>query len=217
MRIKLRSDAPYLKLPLEKINALPKNKTYKLLDVGAGPKHLKSFLPKNVRYHSLDYGGVHDYLIDLDKSKIPVKSGTYDIIVCFETLEHTLYPKKVLAELLRIAKKDAIFFLSMPNEYNFYCRLNFLFERKTFIQEPFEIAEKHLHIHYPRVKDIIVLFSKYFKILKVDYNWYSRTGSNSKSFRGKLSLFMDKIINSLIILSPSLFARNVMVYGVKKQ
>jgi SAM-dependent methyltransferase len=217
MKQKIRSDAPYFKLPIERINALPKNKIYKLLDIGAGQKYLKSFLPKNVKYYSLDCDGDHNYIIDLDKSKIPVGPGTYDIIVCLETLEHTLYPKRVLAEILRVAKKDAIFFLSMPNEYNFYCRLNFLLGRKTFTQEPFEITEKHLHIHYPRVKDVLELFSKYIKILKVDYNWYSRTGSHNNNLRGRLSLFADKVLGSLIVLSPSLFARNVIVYGIKKQ
>ena len=130
-------------LPIKILQHLPKNKRYKLLDVGAGECYLKHFLPDNVEYFSLDYNGKHDYIHNLDNFPISIKNNEFDIIVCLETLEHVLYPHKVMEELLRIAKPDALFILSMPNEYNFYCRLNFLFGIKTDMQEPFQVIEKH--------------------------------------------------------------------------
>ena len=77
-------------------------------------------------------------------------------------------------------------------------------------------TEKNLHIHYPRVKDIINFLSKYLKIIEVDYPWQSRTSFHNKGLKGKISYMADSIIDSLSKVSPSLFSRAVVVMGVKK-
>ncbi|MDO8516492.1 MAG: methyltransferase domain-containing protein [Nanoarchaeota archaeon] len=178
----LRSDCGQFILPIKTLQKLAQSKKFKLLDVGAGVKlksseksYLEKCLPNNIKYYSLDYYGKHDYIHNLDEFPIPIEDNSFDIIVCLETLEHTLYPDKVMKELIRIAKPDAIFLLSMPNEYNFYCRFNFLIGKKTDIQEPFEVINKHLHIQTPRVKDLIKFFSSYIQVEEIDYQWYSRT------------------------------------------
>lgn len=217
MEKNIRSDAKQFRLPVKFLNSLPKNRKYSLLDIGADKKYLKDFLPNNVKYHSLDYMGDHNFVFNLNKGKIPIKNSTFDIIVCLETLEHTLYPKRIMKEILRISKPDAVFLMSMPNEYNFYCRLNFLLGRKTMVQEPFMVAEKNLHIHYPRVRDVLHFFSEYLNIIETDFPWHSRNSFHAKGLSGKISLLADKIISPLSKISPSLFSRVVVVKGVKKQ
>ena len=157
----------------KEIQTLP-NKSYSILEVGAGERIIKNQLPKNFKYKSLDMGKDQDYNLNLDEKKFPIKSSTFDIIICLETLEHVMYPEKVMKEMIRVAKKDAVFFLSMPNEYNFLQRAYYLLGKKTMYDEPFKVVEKHLHIHKPRVKDIISLFSRYLTIEKIDYVWESR-------------------------------------------
>jgi SAM-dependent methyltransferase len=189
----------------------------KLLDVGsAKERYLEKFLPENVEYYSLDLADNSDYKVNLDKFPYPLKSNQFDIVVCLETLEHVCYPPKVVSELKRIAKPKALMILSMPNEYNFYCRLNYLFARKTSVNlPPFEIVERHRHIHLPRAEDIVSFASKNIKVKLVRYNWYSRS-----SFFGKthliraLSSFADKIIKTMMLLNPSLFSRNVTIVGL---
>lgn len=210
---KLRSDCGQFILPVRTLQKLPQDRKFKLLDVGAGEQLLKRFLPKNVDYSSLDCIGKQDFVYDLDKLPIPIKANSFDIIVCLETLEHTIYPHKIMKELIRIAKPNALFLLSMPNEYNFYCRLNFLFGKKTNVQEPFMVAEKHLHMQLPRVKDIITFFSSYIKIDGIDYQWYSRTGGHNQNLKGKIFVGIDKFINIFSKLMPSLFTRAVIVKG----
>ena len=144
----------------------------------------------------MDCIGKQDFVYNLDEFPIPIKDNSFDIIVSLVTLEHTLYPHKVIKELLRIAKPKALFLLSMPNEYNFYCRLNFLIGKKTEVQEPFQVIEKHLHIQLPRVKDLIKFFSSYVQIEEVDYQWYSRTGGGAIQILKGNFLFL--LINSLI-------------------
>ena len=214
----LKSDCGQFSLPIRTLQKTLQNKNFKLLDVGGGERLLKRFLPNKVEYSSLDCVGKHDFFHNLDEFPIPIKDNSYDIIVCLETLEHTLYPHKIMIELQRIAKPKALFLLSMPNEYNFYCRLNFLIGKKTNVQEPFQVIEKHLHIQLPRVKDVIKFFSSYIKIEEVDYQWYSRTGSHNQNFKDKFFVFVDKLINKCFTkLSPSLFTRTVVVKGINKK
>jgi SAM-dependent methyltransferase len=214
----LRSDCGQFILPIKTLQKLSQDKKFKLLDVGAAESLIKKFLPKNIEYSSLDCIGEQDFVHNLDKFPIPIKDNSFDIIVCLETLEHTLYPHKVMTELKRIAKPNALFLLSMPNEYNFYCRLNFLIGKKTDVQEPFQVIEKHLHIQLPRVKDLIKFFSSYVQIEEIDYQWYSRTGGHNLNFKGKFFVFVDKMINKFFTrLIPSLFTRTVVVKGINKK
>jgi len=215
-KIKIRIGSGEFVLPVNLIWKLPKNKTYKLLDVGAAEGYLKTLLPKNIKYYSLDIMGKPDYKHNLDDFPIPIRNNQFDIIVCLETLEHTSYPHRIMKELLRISKPEALFFLSMPNEYNFYCRFNYLIGKKTSVQEPFMVVEKYRHIHLPRVKDILNFFSYYLNIKEIDYKWYSCTGSHGKGFKKKISLIIDKIINKFVKIHPSLFTRSVIIKGIRK-
>jgi SAM-dependent methyltransferase len=182
----------------------------KLLEIGAGNMEVKGLLPKNIIYHSMDFGNENNptlnkqnkytYMFNLDNPKIPIKDNSYDIVVCFETLEHVMYPKRVLKEIRRIAKKNALLFFSLPNEYNFVQRSYYLFAKKTMCEEPFEVVEKHLHIHKPRVKDIISFFSE-FEIREVYYVWQSV----------HIPGFIDKAIDFIAKICPSLFSRMVII------
>lgn len=182
---------------------------YNLLDIGCAEEYLKELLPRRFEYNSLDYFGNHTYVRDLN---YPLHiEERFDIIVCLETLEHTLKPHEVMREVLKLGKKDTIFFFSMPNEYNFYSRLNFLIGRKFTTQEPFMLVEKFLHIHLPRVKDIENFFNDYLDIDKIDYVWYSRSSEHGKS--KPLFRTMDAILNLLSKRFHSLFSRSVLIKG----
>jgi SAM-dependent methyltransferase len=200
---------------LEVIKFISKNnkEKIKLLDVGAQDSKLKNLLPKNVEYFSLDMEGNSDYQCDLNKEKIPVKEKSFDIVVCLETLEHVFYPDKVIEELKRVTKPDGTIILSMPNEYNLWLRLNYLFGvKKKCTDEPFEIVSKLQHIHKPRVKDIIDISNKHLKIIKIIPIWQSRKSTESSFFYN-----IDKIISILAKIYPSLFARLIVVIAKKKQ
>ncbi|OGJ13339.1 hypothetical protein A3K82_00375 [Candidatus Pacearchaeota archaeon RBG_19FT_COMBO_34_9] len=201
---------------LKELGNLPREREYKLLDIGAADKVPEKFLPKNIKYYSLDFKGDYDYKVDLDKGKIPIKKDTFDIIICTETLEHVLYPHKIMEEIIRIAKPNAIFILSMPNELNFYIRLQYLFNIKSDVQMPFKTIINHGHIHTPRTKDILDFFSNYVNIQKIHYCWYSRNFFISKGIKRNILLAFDALINWLSKIRPSLFARNVTVIGTKK-
>jgi len=206
----------YYPFIIKELYSLPKDKEYKLLDVGAADKILQRLIPENIKYFGLDIDGDYDYQVNLDEGKIPIKKDTFDIIVCTETLEHVLYPHKIMEEIMRVAKPNAIFILSMPNELNFYIRLQYLFNVKSEVQMPFQTILKHGHIHTPRVKDIIKFFSNYVEIKKIHYCWYSRNFSRTEGIKKNGLFILDKLFNNLAKVRPSLFARNVTILGKVK-
>ncbi len=212
IKMKIPSDRIQNKIAFQFLSRIPyfRYKKMNLLDVGAADHVLKPFLPKNIRYFSLDIKDYpnckQDFLLDLDRKKIPVKRGFFDIILCLDTLEHTMYPIKVIKELKRVAKKDAIFIFSLPNEYNFLQRIYYLLAIKRKTEMPWKVVEEHQHIHKPRVKDILSLLSSEFKVIKVKFHWESRKSSNSKFFAG-----IDRILSIMAQVYPNLFSRDVVV------
>ncbi len=203
-------NAKQFTLPFKYINEIKSN--VKILDVGANGGLPMNF-SENITYTTLDIEKNPDIKHNLDKFPFPIEDNQYDIIICLETLEHSLYPHKVMKELIRISKPNAIFLVSMPNEYNFWCRINFLFGRKTMVQEPFRVVEKHLHIQLPRVKDIIEFYSEYLDVEEMDYQWYSNLSGTNNNFFLK---FIDWSINKLAKVLPSLFTRTVVIRGRSK-
>lgn len=196
-------------------NIISDGKERKLLDVGAADCVLKPFLPKNINYYSLDvknYPNIkHNFLIDLDKKKIPVKNSFFDIVLCLEVLEHTMYPIRVINEIKRVAKENAVFVFSIPNEYNFLQRAYYLFAIKRETEKPWKVVEEHLHIHKPRISDAKKLMRDYFYIKKIRYNWESR-----HSDKNRLFAFFDKILNIFAQIWPNMFARDVVIMCINK-
>jgi len=216
MVLKLGSTEGHYRQVIGALRGLKTDKKLKILEVGAGHKMIEPFLPKHFIYHTMDnaegfWQKDYTYHHNLDQGKFPIKTGTYDVVICLETLEHVMYPERVIAEIMRIAKKDALFFFSIPNEYNFLSRLYFLIGKKTEVEEPFKVVERSLHIHRPRVRDILNLFSKYLKIKNVDYVWQSRMSEKSG-----LARETDKFLMQLAPVWPSLFARTVSVQCVRR-
>lgn len=86
----------------------------RILDAGAGPCPYKSFF-HHCRYEATDVVDPHkllDFTCSLDN--IPKASGTYDVVLSTEVLEHVASPQKVMNETYRILKKGGKLFLTTP-------------------------------------------------------------------------------------------------------
>ena len=205
-------------LPIEKLQSLPQSKKYKLLDVGAQEHVIKDYLPRNIIYDTLDYsdeyGKKNTFIHNLDKFPIPIKDDSYDIIQCSETLEHTMYPHKVMKELIRIAKPNALFLMSLPNDYNIIMRIYYLLGIKRSTSPPFTIVEEHQHIHTLRKKDILNFYNQYLNIEKIKYTFCFK---NYILFKKRGLVILNFIFNFLSPIIPSLFARTVGVVGTIKE
>jgi 2-polyprenyl-3-methyl-5-hydroxy-6-metoxy-1,4-benzoquinol methylase len=78
--------------------------------------------------------GVDASVVDITRDSLP--SG-FDVVVCFEVLEHLLDPLSALRKLASSTKDDGVLVVSLPNEFHLWCRLNVLFGRPHFAAHDF--------------------------------------------------------------------------------
>lgn len=81
----------------------------KKLNFGCGDKILRSY----INCDKEPYKGV-DIRFDFDYFPYPFDDNSFDYILAHYVFEHLKYPEKVLKELWRISKPNAIIFISVP-------------------------------------------------------------------------------------------------------
>ena len=69
-----------------------------------------------------------------DVRELPFGDGSFDLVVCFETIEHVPDPERVLAELRRVMAADALLLVSTPNKHQYLVENEF-HEREFFHEE----------------------------------------------------------------------------------
>jgi len=90
----------------------------KVLDAGSGrlPEQLMrdEILATGATLHTLDFcaGAGVDHVGDV--SAMPFETGTYDIVLCMQVLEHVTDPAKVCGELARVIKPGGHVFVTAP-------------------------------------------------------------------------------------------------------
>lgn len=74
----------------------------------------KKYRNSNLEFHTSDI------------CDIPIPDGSFDLIVCFETIEHLENQIKALSELKRVLKKDGILLISTPNKAEYSDKPNYI-------------------------------------------------------------------------------------------
>ena len=102
--------------------------------------------------------------------KLPFKDATFDLIMCFEVLEHLRDPQKALNEIKRVIKPRGLVLISVPNWFGYdrllagkFCGplLRYI---KQFLLNLMGVSHaSHLHYHSP--KDWQYIFSKKLRVL----------------------------------------------------
>jgi SAM-dependent methyltransferase len=114
-----------------------------ILEVGSLMNMLRVICKEMLHYNyeSMDIMGTADHIGSV--TEMPFPNEKYDIVVCFQTLEHLPFEnfEKALSELFRVAKKSVI--ISLPDAGK-YIKLHIpgICEMKLF-KRPFSKAIKH--------------------------------------------------------------------------
>jgi len=113
------------------IKLLPKQKnakTIKVLDIGCSSAILTNEISKTLKKSQVT--GLDSYkaaiqfarskyphiaFVAADAHKLPFKDKRFDLVICTETLEHVIDPKKALEEMVRVLKKDGRGIISMDS------------------------------------------------------------------------------------------------------
>ncbi|MCR4324521.1 MAG: class I SAM-dependent methyltransferase [Candidatus Curtissbacteria bacterium] len=100
----------------------------KVLDVGCASGFMLSQIARefpNAKYFGID---AYDKAIEFANKKyshinfkvgvaekLPYKDESFDLIICYETMEHVTHPKVALLEMRRVLKKDGALILAMDS------------------------------------------------------------------------------------------------------
>jgi SAM-dependent methyltransferase len=71
---------------------------------------------EQVRYASMVYGGPNLRFLQCDATRLPFRSGQFDLVVSFETIEHVVDYRAYLAECRRVLRPGGRFLCSTPNK-----------------------------------------------------------------------------------------------------
>lgn len=138
----------------------------KVLDVGCHSgtltEEMSKLLPQvkiwamDINQKAVEYAQEKRPAIDFQVAsaeKIPFKDKNFDLITCFEVLEHLAKPEKALKEIKRCLKKDGQVVILVPNE-------NFLFKTIWFFwtKGKGKVWQKaHLqHFHFSELEKLMI-------------------------------------------------------------
>jgi predicted SAM-dependent methyltransferase len=125
------------------INEIRKSKPGKILEIGIGNGFVSNYLKeRNVNITTLDIDENLDPDIVGEVTDLPFKTESFDLVACYEVLEHLTYKefRKALSEIYRTTKYNAV--LSIPDSRPVY---------KMYLDIPFVTIIRKL-IPIPRMK-----------------------------------------------------------------
>lgn len=85
--------------------------------------------PAAVNFAKVKYP--HINFLATDAHNLPFNKNTFDLIVCYETIEHVLEPKKILEEIKRVMTKEGYAIIAMDSG-NLLFRVIWPFWENTF-------------------------------------------------------------------------------------
>lgn len=104
---------------------------------------------------ALDFGHKrypHIKFIHSDAHKLPFRSNSFDLIICYEVIEHVVNPIDVLSEIKRVVKKDGLAIVVMDSG-NLLFRIIWLIWENT---KGKVWRGAHLHpFHHTELEDVI--------------------------------------------------------------
>lgn len=151
------------------LSLIPTN-VKRVLDVGCGngltldninakEKYGIDINPKNVEI--CKQKGVHA-IEQSAEEKFPFKDDYFDVVISEELIEHLFFPKKFLNEIKRVLKPNGAFIGSMPNHFNWWHRLCFLFAKPE--KSPLFKNAAHISDNFWTLNQLRQTLSDYFKV-----------------------------------------------------
>jgi 2-polyprenyl-3-methyl-5-hydroxy-6-metoxy-1,4-benzoquinol methylase len=70
--------------------------------------------------------GIEGHVVDLENSALPFGPDEFDVVLCYDVIEHVFAPMRVLGEIARVVRPAGFAFIAVPNTLNVVNRLIFL-------------------------------------------------------------------------------------------
>jgi SAM-dependent methyltransferase len=135
-----------------------------VLDVGCGSGEvLASLRAPGVRLCGVEMSagavealrarGIEASAVDLESGVLPFADGEFEIVLCYDVLEHLFAPGRLLREIQRVLRPEGIAAICVPNTLNLFNRFRFLAGEFVDIMDTSHHSEEMFSNH-------IRLFSK---------------------------------------------------------
>ncbi len=109
----------------EIIQGIVQSKRSRILDVGCGEGiTLQSFCSAHDCY-GIDVSevqlakardkGIKTWRLDMERERFPFEDGSFDVVICSETIEHLLDIDNLFGEINRVLRRGGFFVLTFPN------------------------------------------------------------------------------------------------------
>lgn len=121
----------------------------KVLDIACGEGYGTNLISKRaelvigvdnnittIKKAEIKYKNKKCHFIHGDIEALPFEVNYFDLIVCFETIEHVQNPNFAISEIERVLKPDGILLISSPNKLNYSDKTNY--KNKYHIKEFYE-------------------------------------------------------------------------------
>jgi glycosyltransferase involved in cell wall biosynthesis/SAM-dependent methyltransferase len=198
----------------EIVDLLPEN-TSRVLEVGCGSGNTLAWL-KNLKRCAW-VGGVEMmpdaaalarkklddvFLVNIEKSDIPVPEGSLDLILCLDVLEHMVDPWAVVCRLQKMLKPGGALIASIPNVRNQAVLFPLLFQGKWDYADAGFLDRSHLRF-FVRESAIELVASSG---LKVDMVLSTGLGRSRRT----------RVVNSMLpSLVKSIFEKQYLIRGIR--
>ena len=152
------------------------------------------------------------FLVDPDEEPLPFKDGSFDTVVSDSAIEHHFFPHKSLDECVRVLRKGGKLLLCLPNIAHWRFRLWLLAGRFPYIKNT---PTDFTHIRFFTLHEVREQLRRRGVLIKeVD-------GSASLWVKGLYPPFlrrrMRRLYTWLARRFPSLFARDLVILGIKER
>jgi SAM-dependent methyltransferase len=111
-----------------------------------------------------DSEGIHFHLQNVDGNEIPFAANSFDVVTCFNVLEHMHHsPRELLNTIGAFTKPEGLIVLSVPNSVNLRKRLAVLFGRTNYpsIDQVFLCDKWRGHVHEYTLAELICVAKKW--------------------------------------------------------
>ncbi len=103
--------------------------------------------PEAIAHAQAKYGAIPNISFEtITDNQLPYPDGSFDVITCFEVIEHIPDPNAVIAEIGRLLSANGVLLISTPNKAEYSDKNNFKNEyhlKEFYIEEFREFLQEH--------------------------------------------------------------------------
>lgn len=138
--------------------------------------------------------------------KLPFGAEVFDIVTCFDVVEHVRYPAKMLNEIARVLKKGGIFHTFIPAENNFFSPEGFLIKVGWRAKEIY--GGHPQHYSYPEIKLMLaksgfsverVRWGEHFTNQIIEILYFSYLSLRGKNIRHSVEGYLENARSTPLI------------------